>query len=327
MGIKAILWDVDGTLLDFVAAEKNAIRDCFAAFGLGECTDEMLAEYSLINAGYWRRMERGELTKQQVLEGRFVEFFSGHGLDTGCVAAFNERYQVSLGDTVVFYPGALETVRALCGRVKQYAVTNGTKVAQQRKLAASGLDALLDGVFISEDIGIEKPNIGFFEAVWAQTGEFAPDEVMIVGDSLTSDMKGGSNAGIICCWFNPKGVPVPEDICIHHEIKCLDEVLALCPCCEPGETLIVDLDGCDSLREMHLRLKEIFCLPEYYGRNLDALYDCLREKYAAYTAPLRLCLRGTQTAAEPVLRKLPALLRLFRELCEKYPNISVEIES
>ncbi len=226
--IKVILWDVDGTLLDFEASEKNAIRACFKHFGLGECTDEMLAEYSQINAGYWRRLERGELTKQQVLDGRFYEFFSNHGIDTGCVHEFNALYQVALGDTFVFHPMGLETVTALHGRVKQYAVTNGTKVAQEKKLRGSGLDKLLDGVFISEDIGIEKPNLGFFEAVWDSIGHCAPEEVMIVGDSLTSDMQGGNNAGIICCWFDPQGRPMPDGLAIHHRIQRLDEVLSLC---------------------------------------------------------------------------------------------------
>ena len=225
--IKAILWDIDGTLLNFQAAETYAIRACFALFGLGECSDEMLADYSTINRSYWQRLERGELTKPQVLEGRFLEFFSKYGIDTGCAAAFNAQYQISLGDTFCFHDGGLETVQALRGKVRQYAVTNGTRIAQERKLKGSGLAELLDGVFISEILGGEKPGIGFFQQVWEQIGTYAPDEVMIVGDSLTSDIQGGNNAGILCCWFNPNGAPAPENLQIDYNIQTLSQVLDL----------------------------------------------------------------------------------------------------
>ena len=223
--IKVILWDIDGTLLNFEEAEKYAIRACFAQFGLGQCTDEMLADYSQINRCYWQRLERGEITKPQVLEGRFTEFFGKYGLDMRCAPAFNAQYQISLGDTFCFNEGGLETVQALKGKVSQYAVTNGTRIAQERKLKGSGLAELLDGVFISEEIGIEKPGIGFFQRVWEKIGHFAPDEVMIVGDSLTSDIQGGNNAGIICCWFNPQGKPAPEHLRIDHTISHLNQIL------------------------------------------------------------------------------------------------------
>ena len=223
--IKVILWDIDGTLLNFEEAEKYAIRACFAKFSLGECTDVMLADYSKINRGYWQRLERGELTKPQVLEGRFTEFFGKYGLDTGCAAAFNAQYQISLGDTFCFHENGLETVQALQGKGKPYAVTNGTRIAQERKLRVSGLADLLDGVFISEEVGIEKPGIGFFQRVFGQIGTYAPGEVMIVGDSLTSDIQGGNNAGILCCWFNPQGKPAPDSLCIDYTISDLSQIL------------------------------------------------------------------------------------------------------
>ena len=223
--IKAILWDIDGTLLNFEEAEKYAIRACFQQFGLGECSDTMLADYSAINRSYWQRLERGEITKPQVLVGRFREFFGKYDLDTSCAADFNTQYQLSLGDTFCFHDHGLETVQALQGKVKQYAVTNGTRIAQERKLQGSGLAEILDDIFISEVIGIEKPGIGFFHRVWESIGTYAPDEVMIIGDSLTSDIQGGNNAGILCCWFNPKGTPAPEHLRIDYTIRDLSQIL------------------------------------------------------------------------------------------------------
>ena len=141
---KVILWDIDGTLLDFHKAEAAAIHALFRKFNLGECTEEMLSAYKAINLVYWQKLERGELTKPQVLIGRFLDFFAKYNLDTNCAAAFNDAYQLALGDTVHYFDGAWETVNAMRGKVLQCAVTNGTAVAQHKKLAASGLDQIFD---------------------------------------------------------------------------------------------------------------------------------------------------------------------------------------
>lgn len=225
--IKVVLWDIDGTLLDFKKAEYEAIKKCFEIFGLGECTDEMIARYSAINKKYWERLERNEITKSQVLVGRFEEFFAGENIQTKCAPEFNQEYQIRLGDTICFCDDSYELVKSLQGRVKQYAVTNGTKIAQDKKLKKSGLIEFFDDIFISEDIGFEKPDIGFFQHVWACIGKYEPEEVMIVGDSLTSDMQGGNNAGIVCCWYNPKKVPNTKNIKIDYEIEHLHKILEI----------------------------------------------------------------------------------------------------
>ena len=225
--LKAILWDVDGTLLDFIKAEHAAIKKCFEVFNLGECTDEMIARYSVINKRYWERLERGEITKPEVLIGRFQEFFASEGIVTDCAEHFNKEYQVRLGDTICFCDDSYELLKGLKGIVKQYAVTNGTKVAQDKKLNKSGLDKIFDDIFISEEIGIEKPYVGFFEHVWNKIGTYEPDEVMIVGDSLTSDMQGGNNAGILCCWYNPYRKKNDKNLRIDYDIDNLQKVLEI----------------------------------------------------------------------------------------------------
>ncbi len=213
-----VLWDIDGTLLDFLQAEAHGIRTCFSLFGLGTCTDEMLARYSAINRCWWEKLERGECTKQEILEGRFREFFESEGLPTDCVAEFNTAYQVHLGDRVFFYEGGHETVLSLKERgIAQYAVTNGTAIAQDRKLKNSGLDLLLDGIFISERVGFEKPDPRFFDAVFSKI-PFTRAETVLIGDSLTGDMQGGINAGIAHWWYNPenKTADRPIDRMITH---------------------------------------------------------------------------------------------------------------
>ena len=222
-----LLWDVDGTLLDFIAAEKAAVQTLFREFGLGECTDEMVECYSRINKEYWERLERGELSKPEILVRRFADFFASEGLDASKAPEFNEQYQVRLGDTVVFCDDSYELLSSLRGRVKQYAVSNGTVVAQTRKLRRSGFDRLLDGVFLSEELGYEKPATEFFDRVFAAIGEPDRERVLIVGDSLTSDITGGNRAGIRTCWYNPKGEPNLTAAHADYEIRDLHGILVI----------------------------------------------------------------------------------------------------
>ena len=115
--------------------------------------------------------------------------------------------------------------------MRQFVVSNGTVAAQTKKLKLSGLGELMDGVFLSEELGVEKPSPAFFEKVFAGIPPAAPREVMIVGDSLTSDILGGMNAGIVACWYDPLGLPVPEGYRPDYVIRDLREL----PACLDGE--------------------------------------------------------------------------------------------
>ena len=216
--IKVILWDIDATLLDFLAAEKAAIDFCFEKFGLGTCTEEMLKRYSVINRRYWEMLEKGEMSKPEILVNRFKEFFESEGLASDCAEEFNATYQVALGDTICFRDNGYELVKKLKDQYKQYVVTNGTFIAQERKLKKSGIGELVEASFISDLIGHEKPAMEFFDHVFENIGHYEKDEVLIIGDSLTSDMQGGNNAGIICCWYNPNHLENTKGIKIDHEI-------------------------------------------------------------------------------------------------------------
>ena len=222
--IRAVLWDLDGTLLDFKAAESAAIRKCFGLFRFGACTDEMVSRYSAINVRYWEKLERGEMKRAEILRGRFEEFLASCGLDPGKAEAFNLAYEGALTDTVRYMPGARETVEALRGKVIQCIVTNGNAVVQHPKLRASGLDGLMDHVFISEELGAEKPSAAFFAHVFAALPGIAPEECLIVGDSLTSDIRGGVNAGVRTCWYDPTGANNNTEVTPDHVIAELTRV-------------------------------------------------------------------------------------------------------
>ena len=153
--------------------------------------------------------QRREITRPEVLTGRFRQFFSEVGVDPEKAVPFNEKYQIRLGDTIVFRDDSKTIIESLKGRLRQYVVSNGTVIAQTKKLKLSGLGELMDGIFLSEQMGIEKPNKAFFDKAFAIMKKdhpeeaLHPDEILSVGDSLTSDMRGGNNAGIRTCWYNP----------------------------------------------------------------------------------------------------------------------------
>lgn len=225
---KYLLCDIDGTVLDFIASEKYAIRFLFEKYNLGKCTDEMIKMYSEINSKYWRKLEMNELTKSEILIGRFMEFFDIIGVDTSVAEDFNNDYQVKLGDYVEFIDNSEEILLSLKGKYVLAAVTNGTRVAQERKLSLSGLDKVFDKIFISEVVGSEKPNKEFFDNVFKNLGITNKKEALIIGDSLAGDMQGGYNAGIDTCWFNPNhnvntlNIPVTYEI---DSIKLLNDIL------------------------------------------------------------------------------------------------------
>ncbi len=222
--ISTLLWDVDGTLLDFERSERHALAKCLKNIGVN-ADEGMIRRYSGINLGLWKRLERNEIAREEVLLGRFRDFFLSEGIACSDIAAFNEAYQLALGET--FFPN--DNSVGLCARlrlkgIRQYAVTNGSAAAQWRKLRLSGLGSLMDGVFISEEVGAEKPNRAFFDAVFRRIGPVVREATAIVGDSLTSDMRGGANAGILCWWYNPEGKINDAGVRVHREIRDLREV-------------------------------------------------------------------------------------------------------
>lgn len=221
-----ILWDIDNTLLDFNASEKYAFDACMMQAGVTP-SDQLLAAYSRINRAFWKRLERGEITKEVLLRQRFVTFFETVGIQDVDVTLFQNTYQKLLGSVYYF----LDDSYALCQKLhkthRQYIVTNGVASTQRSKLRLSGLDRWMNGVFISEELHAEKPSLRFFEQIFAQIPGFQKEEAIIIGDSLTSDMRGGRQAGIACCWYNPGNLPVPTDIRPDYIIRNLWEALPI----------------------------------------------------------------------------------------------------
>lgn len=223
--ITTLFWDIDDTLLDFKRGEAVAIRQTLSQIGIAP-TDAVVRLYSEINEGLWKRLERGEVTRAEILVGRFEALFSSLGV-TGDAAAAQDLYFSYLGEQHDFIDGAEDVLDALRGRYRMYAVSNGTTSIQTRRMAAADLMRRFDSVFLSEEIGAEKPSAAFFDACFAQLPDVKREEVLIIGDSLTSDMRGGEIAGLKTCWFNPHGKENYLGVRIDYEIKTPAEILAL----------------------------------------------------------------------------------------------------
>ena len=203
MPYTTVLFDADGTLLDFSRSEDEAVRATML-FGGIEPDDEKVATYSRINEGLWKMLERGEIEKSVLLYRRF-ELFCEHYGYTSDARAMAREYMEQLSQRGYMLEGAKELLDSLYGKVKMYIVTNGVDFIQRRRYAHSGLEKYFDGLFISGELGFEKPDKRYFEAVEAAIGGFDPRSTIVIGDSLTSDIKGANNYSLDSCWYNPKG--------------------------------------------------------------------------------------------------------------------------
>lgn len=222
-----ILWDLDQTLLNFDLSMEHALRAVFAKYGL-PVNEEIAARYDAINRSCWLQLESGELTKEQVTVGRFRILFEELGITHVTPEEINAEYQRELGNVFFYMDGAKELVILLKERgYRQYVVTNGVNTTQASKMRRSGLDRIMDGVFVSEVMGYPKPRPEYFDACFAALPDVAREECILVGDSLTSDMRGAENAGVASCWFNPEGRAKDVEVRTDYEIRRLEELLQI----------------------------------------------------------------------------------------------------
>ena len=223
--LEFLFLDLDDTILDFHKAEHIALGKTFRGFGL-EPTEEVMARYSLINKAHWERLERKELTREEVLVGRFAVLFSEYGIEvdpTQCARTYENN--LSIGH--YFLPGAYEAVESLSKKYKLYLASNGTAKVQAGRLASANISHFFQEIFISQEIGANKPDIAYFNGCFAKIPDFDVSKSMIVGDSLTSDILGGIQAGMKTCWVNATGKPARADIQPDYEIKTLSELESL----------------------------------------------------------------------------------------------------
>lgn len=200
--IEFLFLDLDDTILDFQKAERLALAKTLESFGLPP-TDTVLARYHEINREHWERLERKELTRQQVLVGRFAALFAEMGLSAQAEQVAR-AYEENLSQGHYFLPGAEEALKSLSKKYKLYLASNGTARVQAGRLKSAGIIPYFQEIFVSEEMGYNKPDPAYFDACFARIPGFRKDRAMMVGDSLTSDILGGIQAGIATCWVNPR---------------------------------------------------------------------------------------------------------------------------
>ncbi len=216
-----VLLDADETVYDFKLAEKTAVSETLRKFGV-EPTDDTVSLYSDINLSCWKALERGELSRDDLKPYRFKKLFETIGAEPCDFNEVNSAYEHRLSQCSFLLDGALEFVKKLHKFCKIYLATNGLTIPQTGRFDRAAIKPYVDGIYISEQIGVSKPDKGYFDYIFNDLGVTDKSRVIMVGDSLTSDMLGGRNAGIDTCLYLGSSEPTGSELC-DHEIREYDE--------------------------------------------------------------------------------------------------------
>lgn len=216
-----VLLDLDNTILDFDMAEKTALSRAFAEMGV-PYDDALLKRYNQINIRHWEMLEDGILTRDQVLIRRFEALYREAGMEAD---AFRTQalYESLLAEGHWFMPGAEELLETLAGKARLILCSNGTASVQEGRIASAGIGPYFEKIFVSEHMGANKPEKRYFDLCFAEIPDFDRERCVMLGDSLTSDIRGGINAGVKTCWFNPRRKPNSGPIRPDFEIHELGE--------------------------------------------------------------------------------------------------------
>ena len=218
-----LLFDADNTLFDFDAANRNAFHAVCRQCDIPD-TDETFALYERCNNAMWAAFDRGECTKDFLVVERFRHFLETMALDRD-PALCNRIHLTALGESTLLLSHAEEVCRTLSRTHRLYIVTNAVASVQRSRLQGSVFADLITDAFISEDAGASKPDPAYYAYVRSRIPGLTPENGLVIGDSLSTDIQGANNAGLPCCWYNPAGKARPEDLRIDYEIRDLRELL------------------------------------------------------------------------------------------------------
>jgi 2-haloacid dehalogenase len=215
-----LLFDADNTLFDYDRAEATALANSFAQFGL-DFNPAVGETYRAINAQIWRDYEQGAITQQTLRTERFRRLFAALGAAVDS-SAFSQQYLANLGQAGQLIDGAEALIDRLSREYHIAIITNGIAEVQRSRMAASPIEKYFEAFVISDELGVAKPDPAIFDAAFAQMGWPQKTAVLIIGDSLSSDMQGGLNYGIDTCWYNPANKQT--DLPVTYNIQKLEEI-------------------------------------------------------------------------------------------------------
>lgn len=215
--------DADDTVFDFHKAEREAFCAMAAEMGL-RCDDALYARYSEINLAHWKMLERGEITKSALLTARFARWLEVSGQSSDPVE-MNRCYIEKLSTFAFLFDDSEDALRVLSEHFRIYFITNGTAVVQRGRFSRAIVMKYVEAVFISDEIGYEKPDRRYFEAVIAKIPDFDAQTTLVVGDSPTSDLAGAIGMGLDCCYVNRRGRALPQSMQVNYEVP---DLAALC---------------------------------------------------------------------------------------------------
>ena len=218
-----LLFDADNTLFDFDLAELRAYENVCQTHGL-PWSEAGYDLYHQCNAALWRDFDRGLCTKEFLLVERFRRYLERSG-QSGDPAAMNKTHLETIASSACLLPGALELCRALAENHQLYIITNGVEASQRSRFERSPLVPYFEDLFISEAVGSGKPSRAYFDYVFQSVPGLTPQNGLVIGDSLSSDIQGANNAGLDCCWYNPGGLPRPDGLRVDYEARTLAEIL------------------------------------------------------------------------------------------------------
>lgn len=221
MRFEFLFLDLDDTVLDFGATERKSIIRLLEDVG-AEPTEEIIRRYHDINLEHWKRLERGEITRKQI-SNRFDVLFGELGMNVS-TRECEVRYRRYLSEGTDVLPGAREALEKLVKQYRLFAATNSTAAVQYGRLQRTGLGGYFEKLFISEELGANKPSVDFYRRAFVQIPDFDPAKAIMVGDSLTSDIQGGINAGIRTCWINPHHRAAGTKLRPDYEIESITQL-------------------------------------------------------------------------------------------------------
>jgi YjjG family noncanonical pyrimidine nucleotidase len=219
-----ILFDADGTLFDYDKAEETALKNTCLQYGIDYST-ERRSIYRGINSRKWAKFDKGIITKQHLQISRFEDFFSEIGVVNINADKFNACYLDYLAEGSQLIEEAETVCRKLSENKQLAIITNGIERTQLQRINKSTIKPYISDIFVSEKIGFAKPACEYFDYVFESLCINDKSSVLIIGDSLLSDIKGGLNYGVDSCWYNPKGFTYSTEITPTYEIKSLLELI------------------------------------------------------------------------------------------------------